>query len=67
MNCGVSQVQSKEQFGAAAVDDYAPVIMELVEHGLLTDDGARLKLTARGRLLSNEVFERFLRENAIRR
>jgi len=35
-------------------------VESLVEDGLLVADGARVCLTARGRLLSNEVFQEFL-------
>ena len=40
--------------------EYQRVISELVEDGLLERQGAFCRLTARGRLLSNEVFERFI-------
>jgi len=33
---------------------------EMEEAGLIMTDGGRLKLTARGRMASNEVFERLL-------
>jgi len=35
-------------------------VERLVGDGLLVADGARVRLTARGRLLSNEVFQEFL-------
>ena len=35
-------------------------IAELVSDGLLQQDGDFIRLTPRGRLLSNEVFERFI-------
>ena len=35
-------------------------ISELVEGGLMEQDGDVVRLTGRGRLLSNEVFERFI-------
>ncbi len=38
----------------------APIINELVEAALLERKGSTIRLTRRGRLLSNEVFERFL-------
>jgi oxygen-independent coproporphyrinogen-3 oxidase len=41
-------------------DDVEPVIRELVENGLLERDADCVRLTERGRLLSNEVFARFL-------
>ena len=39
---------------------FAPQIAALVDEGLLVDDGERLLLTRRGRLLSNQVFIRFM-------
>jgi len=39
---------------------YAGQIAELVEAGLLEDTGLRIKLTPRGVLLSNEVFQEFI-------
>jgi coproporphyrinogen III oxidase-like Fe-S oxidoreductase len=35
-------------------------VERLVDDGLLVADGAHVCLTARGRLLSNEVFQEFL-------
>jgi oxygen-independent coproporphyrinogen III oxidase len=40
-------------------------IQQSVEEGLLEQQGATLRLTARGRLLSNEVFARFLAEEKV--
>jgi oxygen-independent coproporphyrinogen III oxidase len=37
-----------------------PPIRELSELGLVEQSGSFLRLTSRGRLLSNEVFERFI-------
>ena len=62
LNCGVSFEELRNQFGGDAIDGYAPVIAEVVAAGLLEGDGDRLRLTSRGRLLSNEVFVRFLHE-----
>jgi oxygen-independent coproporphyrinogen-3 oxidase len=39
---------------------FAPRIKTLIELGLLEQRGERLLLTRRGRLLSNQVFVRFL-------
>ncbi len=39
---------------------YAEPIARLIEAGLLESTGARLKLSARGVLLSNEVFQEFI-------
>jgi oxygen-independent coproporphyrinogen-3 oxidase len=65
LNRGVSLAALKAQFGDAAIASYDAVITELLQNGLLEQAADRLRLTARGRLLSNEVFVRFLRaENA---
>ncbi|MFZ0799353.1 MAG: hypothetical protein WAM98_16335, partial [Terriglobales bacterium] len=39
-------------------------IQQSVHQGLLEQQGATLRLTGRGRLLSNEVFARFLIQEA---
>jgi len=39
---------------------YAEEVSELVDLGLLLDDGGAIRLTQRGRLLGNQVFLRFL-------
>ena len=44
--------------------EYVTAIEELVQQGLLTDHRANVRLTPRGRLLSNEVFERFISATA---
>jgi putative oxygen-independent coproporphyrinogen III oxidase len=62
MNRGVSLPEIASQFGQPAVDELRPVFAELVGDGLLVRDGERVCLTARGRLLSNEVFARFIRD-----
>ena len=65
LNRGVSLPALKAQFGDAAVSSYDAVIAELVPDGLLEAASDRLRLTPRGRLLSNEVFAQFLREETI--
>ena len=59
LNRGVSLQQLCSRFGESAVA-YDAVITELVEAGLLEAQANRIRLTARGRLLSNEVFARFI-------
>jgi oxygen-independent coproporphyrinogen-3 oxidase len=39
---------------------FLSTVEDLFEERLLEEEGGRLRLTARGRLLSNEVFERFI-------
>lgn len=62
MNEGVELAALRGEFGAAAVAEFEPVIAELVDDGLVTREAGRVALTMRGRLLSNEVFGRFLKE-----
>lgn len=62
LNHGVSLEGLRKQFGAQ-VAAYEPVINELLAAGLLDRAGENLQLTPRGRLLSNEVFERFILES----
>jgi oxygen-independent coproporphyrinogen-3 oxidase len=57
---GVDLEKLASEFGELAVRAQAPTISECVELGLLERDCNRIRLTARGRLLSNEVFERFI-------
>jgi oxygen-independent coproporphyrinogen-3 oxidase len=47
-------------FGEQAVGSFRDTIAELVRDGLMQQDGDFILLTAKGRLLSNEVFEKFL-------
>jgi oxygen-independent coproporphyrinogen-3 oxidase len=64
MNRGVSLAELTEQFGDEAVNRCDAVIVELISDELIEQAGQRLRLTARGRLLSNEVFARFLQDEA---
>jgi putative oxygen-independent coproporphyrinogen III oxidase len=59
LNRGVALDQLHREFGAAR-DAYEPVMRELVASGLLVRRHDNLQLTPRGRLLSNEVFEKFI-------
>jgi oxygen-independent coproporphyrinogen III oxidase len=49
-------------FGERAVAEHESAILEFVREGLLERNGDRVRLTPRGLLLSNEVFERFVPE-----
>ena len=62
MNRGVLLTQIADRFGVDAVQNLEPVMDELAETGLLLRVEDRIRLTTRGRLLSNEVFARFLRD-----
>jgi oxygen-independent coproporphyrinogen-3 oxidase len=57
---GVDLEQVREKFGTFVVTALAPVLVELAGVGLIAWEGNSVRLTRRGRLLSNEVFERFL-------
>lgn len=60
LNRGVDLEEIAREFGQAGVASVRSGIKELVEDGLLRKDEERLRLTMRGRMLSNEVFQRFL-------
>lgn len=62
LNCGLSFHELQTQFGEQTLESYQPIVAELLKAGLLQDCDGRLCLTARGRLLSNEVFGRFLKD-----
>jgi oxygen-independent coproporphyrinogen-3 oxidase len=57
---GVRLTDYRERFGVDAYDAFGPPLRECEGYGLLERDATHLRLTARGRLLSNEVFERLL-------
>lgn len=58
MNRGID-LHAKSILGAG-VPRFLSAIDNLLEERLLEKEGGRVRLTARGRLLSNEVFERFI-------
>jgi oxygen-independent coproporphyrinogen III oxidase len=60
LNCGVDLERIRAQFGAERAASCESVIEECAAAGLLEKRGTTVRLTARGRLLSNEVFARFL-------
>ena len=64
LNRGISLDELRSKFGCEVVDRYRPIIAELIEDGLLENVGGRRCLTARGRLLSNEVFAHFLQDKS---
>jgi oxygen-independent coproporphyrinogen-3 oxidase len=61
LNRGIEPAQLRLQFGEQA-ENHAQIVEELVAAGLLKHAGSHLQLTPRGRLLSNEVFARFIGE-----
>lgn len=65
MNAGVDVPALRGEFGAGLVDLAMETVRRLSEDGLLTFDGERVRLTARGRLISNEVFQEFLTDQTL--
>jgi oxygen-independent coproporphyrinogen III oxidase len=63
---GVDPEELAAEFGHEAVNDFSSSIQEFVDAGLMEREGAALRLTSRGRLLSNEVFQRFISEESPR-
>jgi oxygen-independent coproporphyrinogen-3 oxidase len=57
---GVSLAAMRDRFGVDPGERYAHEIRDLEELGLLESADGRIRLTARGRLLGNEAFQRFL-------
>lgn len=57
---GISLRALSTKFGDGVLENARTVIRELVESGLMEKNEDLIYLTSRGRLLSNEVFERFL-------
>jgi len=57
---GLSVSESAAKFGEEAIVGARAAIGEFVESGLIQQRGDHVFLTPRGRLLSNEVFERFI-------
>jgi putative oxygen-independent coproporphyrinogen III oxidase len=60
LNHGVDLDQVVAEFGDGALKNTFPTIDDLEGLKLLVRHGNRIRLTSQGRLLSNEVFERFL-------
>ncbi len=62
MNRGVSLEELRAEHGRERIEAYQSAIEELIASGLLEQAGDYIRLTPRGRLLSNEVFEKFIIE-----
>ena len=62
LNEGLNVPSFERRFGTALEALYGPAISEFTSLGLLERANERLRLTARGRLLANEVFVRLLPE-----
>ena len=62
---GLDPEQVSAEFGTSAVAAFRPAIAEMIEAGLMEQEGNVIRLTPRGRLLSNEVLERFVSTPAV--
>lgn len=60
LNAGVDPAELRAEFGAEVVASALEVASDLVDDGLLESFRDRIRLTSRGRVLSNEVFTHFL-------
>jgi oxygen-independent coproporphyrinogen-3 oxidase len=65
LNRGVDLREISATFGEAALQDLRSAITELIADQLLQQTGSFIRLTPRGRLLSNEVFQAFLQTDAV--
>ena len=54
---GVDLDQVRVRFGSFVATELSPLLVDLSSVGLIDWEGDRVRLTAKGRLLSNEVFE----------
>ena len=61
LNRGIDLSTLAAAFGEPPLEPTRAIIDELASEGLLRQNGDVVSLTRRGRLLSNEVFQRFLR------
>lgn len=59
LNRGVDWQELQEKFGTD-LNPYWDMMNELLSEELLEQSGGKIRLTARGRLLSNEVFQKFV-------
>jgi len=61
---GVHLERVRSEFGTGVVTALGAVLVDLASSGLIDWEGDWVRLTSRGRLVSNEVFERFLTSGA---
>ena len=60
LNRGIDLVEIAKKVGEDAVSGYSEALDELAQAGLIEREGAVVRLTERGRMISNEVFEKFV-------
>jgi oxygen-independent coproporphyrinogen III oxidase len=61
-NAGVDPLELEREFGRELAGPAVKVAERLVGEGSLVHEGGRFRLTARGRMVSNDVFQEFLAE-----
>jgi oxygen-independent coproporphyrinogen-3 oxidase len=60
LNAGVEVAEVEREFGQEMAAPAMGVVGRLAEDGLVSQDGKTVRLTERGRLISNDVFQEFL-------
>ena len=65
LNRGVDLSEITARFGDESLVNVRPAIAELISDELVEEQRGHIRLTSRGRLLSNEVFQRFLTEDIL--
>jgi len=63
LNRGIDLQRLESECSAEAITEYRTTIADCTRDGLLEQKGTTIRLTDRGRLLSNEVFAVFLHDN----
>ena len=61
---GVAYERFRGRFGVAMDKQFPDELADLADLGLMVDDGERVTLSDRGRLLGNQVFMRFLPDSS---
>jgi len=65
MNRGIHFDALRTKFGGGMLQDVMPALIEVRDVGLLEIEADRVRLTPRGRMISNEVFSRLLITSAV--
>lgn len=65
LNSGVSFAHFADRCGHELLDVYPGEVRQLIELGMIAQDSIGIRLTERGRMLGNEVFLRFLRDEPL--
>jgi oxygen-independent coproporphyrinogen-3 oxidase len=60
LKCGVDVAALEQEFGRDSVTRDLQVVERLAEYGLLESDGKIIRLSQRGQMVSNDVFQEFL-------